>query len=234
MTDYHHQNLTDGALPLWRHGRAWWWGIAWEWNVFRNTRLLQASVGRWGFSVYLLWFSLSLTRRSLDCYSPPAWEIGWSDGAITLESPWVRQMEWRSSDPWWRKRIRLEVVDWILGRWKHECVKGEPFDVVVPMPEGCYRATATPEVRTWGRRFWITKRRESVWLDIEGGGIPHSGKGENSYDCGDDGLCGTGGDTVEEAIGNAVASALKSRRNYGLDSKRTGGAPVMAQQETRT
>jgi hypothetical protein len=67
--------------------------------------------------------------------------------------------------------------------------------------------------------------RDGVKLDIPGG-IPHNGKGENSWDCGDDGLWGCGGDTVEEAIGHAVSSVLRSRRRYGHDSHGTGREPV--------
>ncbi len=29
MGSYHHQNLSDGKQPLWRHGRAWWGPLAW-------------------------------------------------------------------------------------------------------------------------------------------------------------------------------------------------------------
>jgi hypothetical protein len=94
------------------------------------------------------------------------------------------------------------------------------------MPEGCYEAIATPESRTWTYRFGIVKRRDSVDLRIDGG-IPFSGKGENSWDCGDDGLYGTGGDTLEKAIGHVVTYVLERRKRYGYDSKGTGKQPVV-------
>ncbi len=134
-------------------------------------------------------------------------------------------MEWRRDDPWWRKDIVLHVVDWLIGRARCTTTKGEPSRVVIPMPEGSYLANATTESRVWRRRwYWPDRRHDSVWIDIPGG-IPHSGKGENSWDCGDDGLFGTGGDTLEEAIANVVRSVLKSRRRYGHDSKATGRTP---------
>lgn len=221
----HSQNLTDGKLPIWRHGRAWLGSLECEWNVFRDTRLLLGKAGRWQFSIYLRWFSLHM---SLGRQRGGLWEVSWHDGALRFEHPWIRQNEWRRDDSWWRKAITLNVRDWLLGRQRYETTKGVSFDVVVPMPEGCYSAKATQETRIWRRRWYVPMRRcDHVWLDIDGG-IPYSGKGENSWDCGDDGLWGTGGSTLEEAIGNAVASVLTSRRRHGHDSKGTGREPVMA------
>lgn len=228
FASYHAQSLTDGKLPMWRHGRAWAFGWGWEWSLFHNSRLWQASVGWPHFSVYLGWFAFSLIRSNDDRFERPEFSVCFGHGGVSFEHPWVRLDEWRARDPWWRKRIRLELVDWVLGRSRCTTEEEPLGDVVIPMPEGCYPAKATRETRTWRRRFGITKTRESVWLDIDGC-IPYSGKGENSWDCGDDGLCGIGGDTLEKAIGNAVASALKSRRRYGLDSKSTGAKPVMAE-----
>jgi hypothetical protein len=136
-------------------------------------------------------------------------------------------MSWRRDDPWWKKTIVLHIEDWLLGSCRCEHTYGDPFTVYVPMPEGSYKATATPETFVWRRRFYMpVRRREGVKLEIEGG-IPHAGKGENGWDCGDDGLWGIGGDTVEKAIGNAVSSVLKSRRSYGYDSRATGRQPAI-------
>lgn len=101
--------------------------------------------------------------------------------------------------------------------------------MLVPMPEGCYRATVTREETTRVYRLGIARRETWFWLRVDRpGGIPFAGKGENGWDCGDDGLCGIGGETPEEAIGRAVASALKSRGRYGCASHLRGAAPVMA------
>lgn len=219
---YHHQNLTYGRKPLWRHGRAWLGPFAWEWLVFIRAGF-GACIGIGGFSIRLLFIALYV-RWMDDRHG--RFEVCVSDGNVWIEHPWVRQMEWRSSDPWYRKAIVLRVTEWLLGRWNCTHTKGDPSEVYVPMPEGSYRAIATPEEFVWRRRFGITKRRSRVWLDIPGG-IPHSGKGENSWDCGDDGLFGIGGNSVEEAIANAVKSSLKSRRKYGHNSKRTGQVPAV-------
>lgn len=228
MSRYHHQNLTDGKLPLWRYGRAWWGRLHWGWNLFWPTSLLLFGIGRRGCCLYLRWFGFYLQWSPSDDFCDRGrWEISWHGGCLWLEHPWVRQDGWCRDDPWWRKQCVLHVVDWLIGRDRCETTKGQPVEVFVPMPEGCYRAIATPETYVWRRRFYVPlRRRDDVRLDIPGG-IPFSGKGENSWDCGDDGLFGCGGDTIEDAIAQAVKSVLRARRRYGHDSKGTGRAPAV-------
>lgn len=222
---WHTQNLSDRRMATWRHGRGWFGPVHLEWSAFRASGLLLAGVWWAGFKVYLPWFSLFVRvgerRRG-------KWSVSWSGGTLRLSHPWVREMEWHSADPWWKKDISLRVVDWLIGRSRCETREGERREVFVPMPEGSYRAVARDETRIWRRRwYWPELRRDSVWLDIPGG-IPFAGKGENDWDCGDDGLFGIGGDSVEEAIANAVSSVLRSRRRYGHDSRGTGRVPALA------
>lgn len=133
--------------------------------------------------------------------------------------PWRKSMEWNSRDPWWVQGISFDIKRFVLGR--EECtleVLEEGIPVLIPMPEGNYHGTVKIEQRTWKRPRWFSTVRKSASLDIPKG-IPHAGKGENSWDCGDDGLFGIGGSTVEEAIGNAVESVLRARRRYGMPSE---------------
>jgi hypothetical protein len=53
-------------------------------------------------------------------------------------------------------------------------------------------------------------------VDIPGG-IPHPGKGENSWDCGMDGVYGLSCEatTVDEAVAAVHACATKNRERYG-------------------
>ena len=226
MSRYHHQNLTDGRLPLWRHGRLWWGRLHVEWSMFRRVGMWSATLRRRGFTAYAGWFGLHVQFSRHESAGAILFGVSAWDGLIEIEHPWVRENDWCRRDPWWRRSVRLRVCDWLLGPVRYESSKGEPFEVFVPMPEGSYRATATPKTAVWRRRFGIRKQHDEVWLDIPGG-IPFSGKGENSWDCGDDGLWGIGGDTVEDAIANAVRSALRSRGRYGHDSKRTGEQPAI-------
>ena len=93
--------------------------------------------------------------------------------------------------------------------------------VVIPMPEGVYHGTAKIERRTWKRPLWFAFSRVSTTIDCPRG-IPFAGKGENSWDCGDDGLFGWGaeGPSIEKAIARGVESVLESRRRYGMPSQR--------------
>lgn len=125
------------------------------------------------------------------------------------------------SDPKW-KRGRIDTTT-IMGRTDCETTEGESGIAMVPLPEGNYLATWKEENRVWRhRRFPGTlvdrikgvQVSHDVRLDIEGG-IPHEGKGENSWDCGMDGLFGCGGSTLEDAIANAVRSTLRDRERYG-------------------
>ena len=126
--------------------------------------------------------------------------------------------EWRSSDPWWRGWSLTKTT--ILGRTSTDTktVLSEP--AVVPTPEGNYAGQLTLNVYT--RRYvrwpgtWIhdPTSEESWSLEIPDG-IPHWGKGENSWDCGMDGTFGTGGRTRESAIARAVESVLEMRRRHG-------------------
>lgn len=224
--NYHHQNLTDGRLPIWRHGRAWLWLIAWEWVVFKRCTF-GIEIGLRHANIRLGIVALYVNRRGLETETCRSFEVSFHDGCIRIGHPWASKIYWSSRDPWWRRDIVLRVSDWLLGRRQCEVIKGERSTVYVPLPEGCYAATAERQTYTWRRRFYVpVLRRESVYLEIDGG-IPYAGKGESSWDCGDSGLCGISGDDVESAIGNAVASVLKSRRCYGLDQRQTGSAPAI-------
>lgn len=133
---------------------------------------------------------------------------------------WERWGEWRKVDPWWIRGIHLDLRDMVLG--KQTCKTEElasEIPCLVAMPEATYHAVAKIERRTWRRKRWFSRIRTSAWLDIPKG-IPHAGKGENSWDCGDDGLFGIGGDTIEDAVKRARESVLESRKRYGNASEK--------------
>lgn len=227
------QNLTDGRLPTWRYGRTWWW--KWEICWKAPGERIGASIRWLGFSIRAFLFELYVSPRRRSSLGREL-DVYWMDGCLWIHHPFERDggMEWRSTDPWWRKAVCLHVVDWLIGRPKYSERRSQEFVTYIPMPEGCYLATATPSRCEWRRRwYWPTRVVDSVWLEIRGGGIPHSGKGENSWDCGDDGLCGIGGTSLEDAIANAVKSALLDRRRYGHDSRRTGSVPSIVVNEPK-
>jgi hypothetical protein len=129
-------------------------------------------------------------------------------------TPWGRSMEWNSRDPWWIRGLKFDIQRFVLGRRVYVAEELALVPCHVPMPEGFYPAVAKVQRVTRGFTRWFKHTGQEVTLDIPKG-IPYAGKGENSWDCGDDGLFGIGGDSIEDAIRRARESALESRRRHG-------------------
>jgi hypothetical protein len=107
-----------------------------------------------------------------------------------------RDGTWTKGQPWWYSWSIGKST--FLGKTSTETFEGPRFPASVPMPEGNYFATWTEKryvKRYTGRlgrlrdRVAGPRQHSLVDLDIPGG-IPHEGKGENSWDCGMDGLFG--------------------------------------------
>ncbi len=148
-------------------------------------------------------------------------------------SLWHDKWSWASKTPKWRKGS-FHWWDWLVGKpvYSSEVTHG-PEPVGIPMPEGVYQATATLSTDTWRRARWpwatirhgynidVVSRPgdDGPYLPEDGksGYIPVPGKGENSWDCGGDGIFSQSGSarTVEDAIGAMVASALRTRTRHG-------------------
>lgn len=137
-------------------------------------------------------------------------------------SCWENEMSWSSREPWWM-HWTLHFDNLVLGRMQHvQELHGQPIRVWIPLPEGQYLAEAQYETRTWTRPIWpfwpLKIVRQATAVDVHAWhGLPHEGKGENSWDCGTDGLFGYSGEghSVEVAIAQGVESTLKSRSKYG-------------------
>lgn len=152
------------------------------------------------------WFIHEPRRLSLRAHSGAIWWCLWRDDGV-----------WQRGD--WRQGS-FHPARFILGRQNHAEEVLSTEDVEIGMPEGAYAATVSMIERTWTRQRWpwwpLTKRRMTAKVDVPDG-IPHPGKGENSWDYGDDALYGLScpARTVEEAIGRVVESATRDRRRYG-------------------
>lgn len=179
---------------------------------------------------WLTWLVTKLTPSVVhDPYS--GWESNLSFSDWTLR--WIpvgRIHEWRSRDPWWVRGIGLNLPDLLFGRRKyiHE-ILGDWKDVIIPMPEGTYTGKCRFEKRTWFRPRlpFRTLSRNTTEFQADSG-IPFPGKGENSWDCGMDGLWGTGseGHNIPKCIGKVVESVLETRE------KRTGTVNWRPEPET--
>lgn len=129
---------------------------------------------------------------------------------------WVDPHSWSSKTPKWRDG-NFNFVDFVLGRRDCTHTLIEERDVLIPMPEKAYPATAKLENWVWRRPRWFAKRLKRVTIDVPGG-IPKAGKGENSWDCGDDATFGlTTGEcnSIPDGVGHLVTIMLKDRVKYG-------------------
>lgn len=130
---------------------------------------------------------------------------------------------WRDDGVWypgdWRQ-ASFDPARFILGDRKHSKEILSTEEVRVAMPEDTYHATVTLSEATWRWKRWpwwpLTRRRRTAEVDIPEG-IPHPGKGENPWDCGEDATYGVGcsARTVEEAVGKVVETVTRDRRKHG-------------------
>lgn len=254
MIRFHWQNLNEDrrgrvkGLPW--HGRAWLrfgdvndshsrrveWVLGWprsiramldldandDSHVTLGISFLVATLYLSATVPYRHWFRRLLPRnegRSIGFYI---------DGNSLHVSLWEPEGSWSRSNPkWWSTHVFLD--DFFLGEAKHSEVVLEARDALIPLPEKNYQARVEIVEASWARPRWFTKKLLRFHVEIPDG-IPIPGKGENSWDCGDDatyGLTATGS-TVSEAVAKVVASILRTReRRAGL-----GWTPSMGRRAT--
>lgn len=238
----HGQNLNDrpgGGHGHWlRNSRAWlhigrvvlavefgfpfrWRALAAEIDVMADEHDVQLSLSSPVAHLYL----------TVSGVLPYRWPRRWggfrTGAAFHGGSLWLRLLHpdtgsWSSKDRWWQRReLVLHVQDRIRGRAVYSTRILAGALAVIPMPEGVYYAKALTEESIWRYPRWPTLRRVSVRIVIDKerhrGAIPFPGKGENSWDCGIDGLYEASheGDSVPEAIGHFVGAVLGYRHRYG-------------------
>lgn len=232
---FNYQNLNEKRNGkkgwLLRHGRAWVgfgkeYGstpkLRCEWSApthffhigfsfrepFEDTAQFHFACGL--FAIWLTlearWAWLPQNRRC---------EISFHHWTIWVH-PWSKAHEWTRSDPWWVRGFSINLPDLFLGRAKHSEESFSTHEVVVPLPEGSYPATVRMFESTWKRPRWFARRLLRAEINVPSG-IPHDGKGESSWDCGEDATYGLTccADSKEDAIGKLVASVLTSRRKHG-------------------
>ena len=251
---FHWQNLNDkkhgkqGSGLV--HGRAWLYlgktTLHWEWSLWsRSCRLGLDFGGNWGDDD-LLWsfalppvsfyFGISLPFKSslkkLLPSEPRECCISIHNYALWI-NPWSNPLEWKSKDPWWRKGKTIHFDDLLLGKVKYESSEVKPRErVEIELDGRVYRGTAKFEFSRWKRPRWFAHEKESTWIDMDRGhGLPHAGKGENSWDCGDDAICGWGvdGHSISKAIASGIERVLEYRKKRGRPSKIKTEAEVAAE-----
>lgn len=232
----------EGVLRMQRSGEGGWEGRALkvEWHAFPKSAHYSVTFGtsddhrglQFAFTIPWLmdvWITFSrLFARPLFTYDFDRGEdreigISFHSGAVWWHV-WVGTMaSWSRQFPWckpWRSGS-FHPVDFLFGRQKVTTEVLQEARVSIPMPEGVYTGTAKVERFTRKRPRWFARDRFTTSIDVERG-IPTQGKGENAWDCGDDGIygCGVEGRSVEKAIGHYVYRVLEDRRKYGMPSDR--------------
>lgn len=128
---------------------------------------------------------------------------------------WTNTMEWSSKTPRWRHGC-FDFADFFLGKREYLRKIVEERDIDIPMPEGIYKAHVKLCEDNWKRPRWFSSTIKRIDADIPRG-IPHQGKGENSWDCGEDGCFGMccPARSIADGVGKIVGSVLHDRVRYG-------------------
>lgn len=233
--------------PIVKHGRAWLnlrkGQIHWEWMLGRFECAAYAEIGGgesgrdllfhiaipFLISFFLVFESLwpqrltpgkwepSTIRPGEKWFNPEQRKIGinFHSGMVWF-SLWENSHEWSSRQPWWWQ-FTFNPLDFFLGSTRHSEETLQETDAEVPMPEGKYPAKVRLFLSTWKRPRWpFAQRIYRAHVDVEGG-IPIPGKGENSWDIGDDAVFSitTPAKSVSEAIKAMADSALRTRYRHG-------------------
>lgn len=225
---------------MWKHGRCWLnvgrevlkdHGLRVEWNVFSGRCSIGLQYGGWDDDVLqghlsLLLFSIyvglswpgELAKR-IQGKTRVEWGLSIHDGSLfwDMGGEWGH---WSRADPWY-KHGSINFLDTVFGRTQHHERVVKTTETEVPMKEGKYPCVVTLKDEWWTRKRTgqiVWHRRNGAHVEVQAkGGIPFPGKGENSWDCGMDGLCSShcSATTTEEAVASVVESVLKSRRRHG-------------------
>lgn len=159
------------------------------------------------------------------------WEEGspegsyWEERAIGLKF-YFRQFIFTGE--WWtnmnnepRNRYFYWVIpDKIFGRNKYTEKVLKEGDIEIDMPEGVYKATYKRFMSFWKKpRLPFIQKMERITIEIPVG-IPHEGKGENSWDCGMDATFASTfpverGESIYAIAKRFAMSCLKTRQKYG-------------------
>ena len=236
---FHWQDLNDGLVKKFGwHGRAWLGRVSCEWSLptthwlfefgvnggdsNRDLTLcigcglffLSLSLQAWGFP-FGHWTDYKGEKMFL--HQERMFRVSWFSGTLYVNL-WHDPMGGSGqSMGWLQNGFTFTPMDILFGSNRYTEVPIETGETLIPMPEGCYPASYKLFVSTWQRPRWPFKSQlKRITIDVLKG-IPHEGKGENSWDCGEDATYGTTcpATHLEEGIGSLVGSVLRDRKRYG-------------------
>lgn len=238
---WHSQNLntTCGKETgsIWRYGRGWLWfgnnNIGLQWTFFKGGSTgINFDIGgedEFQFSIRLrplfgLYFSLSRLLPYKWTHDWKWYDHGWGretgisihDGTVWFNI-FSDQTGWSDQKRW--QEFNFGYVDFLLGRSQTSTEQIDAGEIVIAFPEGNYIVKYKQELRYWWRPRWPFGRTARILfdLDMEDNPIPVPGKGENSWDIGEDAIwsTGTSADTLAEAVGRLTQSVYRDRIKYG-------------------
>ena len=205
--------------------RFWWtlWDsfqISGDFNFFDKSFAVVIATGRRMFQIHIaLPFILSFW---LTFGHPHSDDEDSLDTGIKIHN-WALWWEffrdpmggWSSKTPRWRAGS-FHIDDFLFGKAVHSSEVLEEREITVPMPEKAYAGIATRTMDRWKYPRWFTKELMRVEIEVKEG-IPHEGKGENSYDCGPTATYSSmvPARSIPEAVGKMVGYSLATRVKYG-------------------
>lgn len=180
---------------------------------------------------YGFWFTFQPSWKAR--HRIPRWpdterEIGikWYDGTLDLLIYHDPMGGWGRGK--WGNRLKLWRNDWVTGRAKYA-----KREIMPPMPQTLaindwpgdeYRVLIAIEEATWRKRFSTTRCTYYEYSIPDGEqAAGFSGKGENSWDCGDDAIYGMSVDVrdvegMDGALAHFANIVQRSRKRYGRPS----------------
>ena len=214
---------------LWQKQRSDFPGYGFEFSIGCGERPFKAHLhaGKLG-SVYVGFenYGRAFAHRLLGRDMPATRVFGIDLDARHRTLRWdlaSRKHEWSSKDPKWMSGS-VNFAELALGRYVRTDDVIDRREVVLPLPEGRYPATVELH-RTTLRRERLRRVTTSYYADLTPAcGVPVPGKGENSYDCGDDAIYSSsaavstpeyGSEWVTEAVSGFVNGVLRQRSRYG-------------------
>ena len=123
---------------------------------------------------------------------------------------------WNSGIPKWRDG-NFSVINFVLGRTNYTTEVIEEAAIKIAMPEAEYQGTAKLMRAQWKRPRWpwphVVMRAE---IEIPNG-VPFPGKGENSWDCGEDATYSmtAPANSIAEGVQKFTESVMRDRHRHG-------------------
>lgn len=130
-------------------------------------------------------------------------------------SVWHTADSWESGTPWWQYGC-FHFWDFLAGKPKYSSRILSEHAVELAFPEGVYSAKVQLKEAQWVRARWFTQRWCNAEVTLEKPpAVP--GKGENSWDCGEDAIYSLScpAATLEEAMAKYTEAVYNSRRRHG-------------------